>query len=129
MKWARPNRITPEKVMAALELIEEGQIYELGHEYDGNMPVFGRRAFSLRILPPVGPFGDNALIYHDDDVATQLGVVGTQLDAIGHIGVQLGEAGDAMQMRYYNGFTEHEIGNIYGLQKLGVENVKPIFTR
>jgi kynurenine formamidase len=32
-------------------------------------------------------------------------------------------------MRYYNGFTEQEIGSPYGLQKLGIEKVKPFFTR
>ncbi len=31
-------------------------------------------------------------------------------------------------MRYYNGFTEAEMGAPYGLQKLGVEKIKPLFT-
>ena len=33
------------------------------------------------------------------------------------------------EMRFYNGFTEAEIGNAYGLQKLGIEKIKPLFTR
>src|SRR5262245_36504032 len=33
------------------------------------------------------------------------------------------------EMRYYNGFTEAEMANAYGLQKLGIENCKPFFTR
>ena len=33
------------------------------------------------------------------------------------------------EMRYYNGVTESEIGNAYGLQKLGIEKCKPFFTR
>ncbi|PYM64651.1 MAG: hypothetical protein DMD79_06090 [Candidatus Rokuibacteriota bacterium] len=32
-------------------------------------------------------------------------------------------------MRYYNGFTEEEMGKPYGLEKLGMENCKPFFTR
>ena len=33
------------------------------------------------------------------------------------------------EMRYYNGFTEAEMANAYGLQKLGIEQCKPFFTR
>jgi len=123
------NRITPTKVLSATELIVEGQIYELGRPYEANMPVFGGREFSLRTLPPGGPFGENGVLYHDKYLATEIGQVGTQLDAIGHIGLQLGDDGDNTQIRYYNGFSEHEIGGMYGLRKLGVHNVKPIFTR
>lgn len=123
------NRITPTKVLAATDLIAEGEIYELGRVYGTNMPVFGARQFSLRTLPPGGPFGENGLVYHDEFLATEIGQVGTQLDAIGHIGLQLGQAGDATQIRYYNGFTGHEVGGMYGLQKLGVHNMRPIFTR
>ena len=32
-------------------------------------------------------------------------------------------------MRYYNGFTEIEMFNLNGMKKLGIEKVKPIFTR
>ena len=32
-------------------------------------------------------------------------------------------------MRFYNGFTGSEIGNAYGLKKLGIEKIKPLFTR
>lgn len=123
------NRITPTKVLAATDLITTGEIYELGHRYETTMPVFGARQFSLRTLPPVGPFGENGLFYHDEYLATEIGQVGTQLDAVGHIGIQLGKAGDLSQIHFYNGFTEHEMGGPYGLRKLGVENVKPIFTR
>jgi len=32
-------------------------------------------------------------------------------------------------MRFYNGHTAAEISDAYGLKKLGVEKLKPIFTR
>ena len=32
-------------------------------------------------------------------------------------------------MRFYNGFTSAEINDAYGLKKLGVEKIKPLFTR
>ena len=32
-------------------------------------------------------------------------------------------------IRFYNGFTEHEIASSEGLQKLGIEHIRPIVTR
>jgi kynurenine formamidase len=80
--------------------------------------------------PSFGPFGANKLIGHFEFVAGEIGQVGTQLDGIGHIGVQLHErAGFQGEMRFYNGFTETDIASPHGLIKLGIEKVKPIFTR
>ena len=95
------------------------------------MPKFGERAFTLRIpgSPTGGPFGANKLVYHDEFLATEIGQTGTQFDGLGHIGIQMGKDGDKNEMRYYNGVTEQEIGGAYGLKKIGIENVKPFFTR
>ncbi len=125
------NWMTDKKVMSATQLIKTGKIYELGRQYDGEMPLFGERVFSLRIpgAPTGGPLGQNQLVYHDEFLTTEIGQVGTQFDGLGHIGIQLGEPGDQKQMHYYNGFTEKEMANANGLQKLGIENVRPIFTR
>ena len=119
------NWITPEKVMEAVSLIETGQIYELGRQYRHGMPLFGNRTYSLTIpgAPTGGPF-PGGLIYHDEFIVGELGQVGTQFDALGHVGyIHNGVE------RFYNGFTEDQIMGGYGLQKLGVENIKPIFTR
>ena len=50
----------------------------------------GARSFQLSIpgTPTGGPFGKNALVYHDDLVTTELGQIGTQFDGPGHIGVR-----------------------------------------
>lgn len=47
------NWITPETVLAAIKLVETGQIYELGQVYERGMPVFGDRTYSMMI--PGGP--------------------------------------------------------------------------
>ena len=95
------------------------------------MPLFGARVFAVRIpgTPTGGPFGKNKLVYHDEFVATEIGQVGTQFDGLGHIGCITGKDGDMTEMRFYNGFTEAEMANAYGLKKLGIEKVKPFFTR
>ncbi|HEY7601765.1 MAG TPA: cyclase family protein [Methylomirabilota bacterium] len=125
------NWITPAKVLEAAKLIKTGKIYEIGRVYESKMPLYGERVFALRIpgTPTGGPFGKNKLIYHDEFVCTEIGQVGTQFDGLGHIGCVVGKEGDMTEMRFYNGFTEAEIGNPYGLQKLGVEKIKPLFTR
>jgi kynurenine formamidase len=125
------NWITPAKVLEAAKLIKTGKIYELGRMYEAGMPLFGSRVFALRIpgTPTGGPFGKNKLVFHDEFVATEIGQVGTQFDGLGHIGCIVGKDGDMTEMRYYNGFTEAEMANAYGLQKLGIEHCKPFFTR
>ena len=95
------------------------------------MPLFGARAFTLRIPggPTGGPFGENKLVYNDEFLATEIGQIGTQFDGLGHIGIQLGKDGDKSEMHFYNGFTAAEISDAYGLKKLGIEKLKPLFTR
>lgn len=124
------NHITSEKILDALKGIKTGKVHELGRVYEAAMPKFGQRAFTLRIpgTPTGGPLGKNGVIWHDEFLATEIGQVGTQFDGLGHIGVaQKGQ--DRSEMRFYNGFTAAEMGDPYGLKKLGMEHVKPIITR
>ena len=125
------NWITPEKVLDAVKLVRDGKVYRLGRTYKAGMPLFGTRSFSLTIPggPTGGPFGANKLVYHDEFVTGQIGQVGTQFDGFGHIGIQRGKDGDRTEMRYYNGFSEQEIGSSDGLLKLGIEHIKPLVTR
>jgi kynurenine formamidase len=50
--------------------------------------------------------------------------VGSQFDGLGHIAATVGTT-----IRYYNGFTQEQVGGAYGLQKLGIHNLRPFFTR
>jgi hypothetical protein len=125
------NMMTPENVLRVLPLIRTGRIFELGRVYQAEMPLFGARVFGLRIpgAPTGGPLAANGLIYHDEFLATEIGQVGTQFDGLGHIGCRAGRDGDLTEMRFYNGVTELEMADPYGLKKLGIEKVKPFFTR
>ena len=119
------NWITPDKVLEAASLIQTGEIYELGRQYEHGMPLFGQRTYSLTIpgAPTGGPF-PGGLVFHDEFVVGEIGQVGTQFDGLGHVGV----VHNGVE-RFYNGHTEDQIKGAYGLQSLGVEGIKPIFTR
>ena len=119
------NWITPEKVMEAASLIQTGEIYELGRQYEHGMPLFGQRTYSLTIpgAPTGGPF-PGGLVFHDEFVVGEIGQVGTQFDGLGHVGV----VHNGVE-RFYNGYTEDQIKGAYGLRSLGFESIKPIFTR
>lgn len=125
------NWITPDKVLDAVKLIRSGRIYEMGRVADQRMPLYGERGFLLRTVgsPTGGPLGDNKVVWNDEFLATEIGQVGSCMDGLGHIGCQVGDNGDLAAMRFYNGLTLAEIAGPYGLRKLGIEKVKPFFTR
>jgi kynurenine formamidase len=120
------NRQTPAKTMEAARLIKTGRIYPLSQVLETGIPLFGARHVSLTIPggPTGGPFGAHNLYFHDEMFSGEIGQVGSQFDGLGHIGNKVGNT-----VRYYNGFTQEQVGGAYGLQKLGIHNLGPIFTR
>lgn len=120
------NRLTPQKVLEATQLIKEGRVYELGRVYEAGMPLFPGRHYSLTIpgSPTGGPMGKNNVVYHDEMVSGQIGQVGTQFDGLGHVGTRING-----EDTFYNGFKRSEFGASGGLNKLGVENVGVFVTR
>lgn len=120
------NRTTPAMVMNAMRLVKQGKVATLGKLYHSSIPAFGPRGFSLAIpgTPTGGPFGKNALVYHDELVTTEIGQISTQFDGPGHIGVRTSR-GDFM----YNGrFAQQTYergagGRVVGMGDLGVEHV------
>ncbi|WP_421707578.1 cyclase family protein [Algihabitans sp.] len=124
------NHMGPAKTLEAVSRITNGTVYQIGRVYEAGMPLFGSRVFGLRIpgAPTGGVFGRNKIIWNDEFLATEIGQVGTQFDGLGHIGVEAGNAGDQNERRFYNGVPLSEMAGPYGLQKLGMEHVKPFFT-
>ena len=114
------NRMTPEKALRAAGLITTGHVYELGRAYEPNMPLFGTRHYSLRILQAGGPLGGNDVTWHEESFSGEIGQIGTQFDGLGHVGI-----GDY----YYNGHNRHEFAKPDGLTALGVEHVGAFVTR
>src|SRR5205823_1780726 len=79
------NRLTPKKVLEAKDLITAGKVFQLGRPYEAEMPVKGKRHFSLTIpgLPTGKPSGKNQLVHNDELVSGEIGQVGTQFDGLG----------------------------------------------
>ena len=80
--------MTPDKVLEAVKLIKTGEIVSLGMPYDARMPIAPGRAYALRMLggPTGGPYGAKSkTIWNDEFIAAEIGQIGTQMDALGHI--------------------------------------------
>lgn len=118
------NLMTPEKVLQAKQLIERGDVYQLGRVYERDMPTFPFRTFRLTIPAFRKVDGENMRVGRDEFFVGEIGQMGTQMDGLGHVGTRLPE-GDV----YYNGFRSAEIEDAYGLKQLGVEHVGVFFTR
>lgn len=127
------NYITPQSVLQALRLPKTGKMYELGHVYEPSMPQYGSRPYYLNVAPVPAPKAEGELAVHQDYFNGYLGQMGTQFDALGHMGVSKRMADGSMKSVYYNGFTEEELTGANsgqnGLLQLGVEHTPPIVTR
>jgi kynurenine formamidase len=122
------NRQTPAKAKEAAALIKTGKIYPLTRVLERGIPVFGERLGAHVVIPgsPTGgPFGNHKLYYHDELFVGEIGQAGTQFDGLGHIGMMTSDG----KIHYYNGLTQEQVHGTYGLQKLGIENLPPFFTR
>lgn len=125
------NWITPAKILDAISLVKTGQVYELGHIYERDMPLVGQRTFSMFIssFTSGGLLGESEFAYNDDFLCAEIGQVGTQFDGPGHIGKRVTMADGTRKEFFYNGVGGDEMHHPYGLLKLGVEHVRPYITR
>ncbi|MDA0195643.1 MAG: cyclase family protein [Bacteroidetes bacterium] len=124
------NWITPEKIVEAAKLIKTGKTYELGNLYEREMFVPDNRTFQLFIpsFPTYGPEGEDRVVFNDEVLIAQIGQVGTQFDGLGHPGRQMDIEDGTTTEVFYNGYNTSEMKNPFGLQKLGIEHLKPIIT-
>ena len=117
------NHVTPAKTLAASKLVTRGKAYRLGIETNKDTPAFPPRTFSLTIVQPGqtagASLGPTKTTYNDDIIAGWVGI-GSQLDGLGHIGVD---------NLYYNCNKAAEFAMTDGLKRLGIEKVPAIATR
>ena len=115
------NLMTPAKVLQATKLIKSGEVVSLGMPYDTKMPIAPGRAYALRMPggPTGGPYGEKSrTIWNDEFIATEIGQIGTQMDALGHLGAMCGFRGDKTKMLFYNGTRLSDMWSPYGLKEL-----------
>jgi kynurenine formamidase len=130
------NAMTSATIRAALGLVKEGKVYDLGVPYDrssfkwpGHSPgeiltfrspegVRRQGDFPLandRKLNPTRIAWHSSAMFINDNVATQI-------DGLGHI-----TTGD--DNHWYNGFKEEDWGGNWGIRKCDAVKIPPIITR
>lgn len=117
------NNLSPDRVVEAARLVKTGKTYSLGVEVSPATPAYPPRTFQLFTVG-IGdhtgtPLGTNKATGNDDMVVTWVGV-GSQLDGLGHLGID---------HRYYNGTPASEFVQGAGLKKYGTHALPPIVTR
>ncbi len=120
------NLVTAESVLAAMSLVEAGQVHPLGIVIDPGMPAFAPRRMMLQVVQPGqhhgrpldGDFGWP--MSYNDDVSQLWWGMGPQIDGLGH----LGEAGV-----FYNCTPGSDFSAITGLEKFGIEKIPPLVAR
>jgi kynurenine formamidase len=118
----------PANIKRALATVKQFRAISIGKYYHREAPAFGPRGWNMTIpgTPTGGPFGANALFYHDEMVTTEIGQIQTQFDGPGHIGVNTSKG-----MYMYNGFNPMSEngyergagGRVVGMGDAGVEHV------
>jgi kynurenine formamidase len=119
------NLVDEAKRLAALSLVREGRLYDLGRVLDETCPVFPGRYFRQTLVTTAHhanvsmPVGDNRVNWVTEIVSGTM-QLGTHLDALSHL--QIGDRG-------YNGWTVDELAGPAGMRRLGAETIPQIVTK
>lgn len=117
------NFVTPAKTLAASRLVTTGKSYRLGIETNKDTPAFPPRTFALTVVQPSQSggttLGPSKTSYNDDIITGWVGV-GSQLDGLGHVGID---------NLYFNCNRAPDFAMADGLKRLGIEHVPAIATR
>jgi kynurenine formamidase len=117
------NHLSPQLALEAAKLVRTGKVYQLGVETNSKTPAYPPRSFNLTILQPGqtagGSLGPTKTTYNDDIITGWVGT-GSQLDGLGHIGVD---------NVHYNCNKAADFAAADGLKKLGIEKVPAFVTR
>jgi kynurenine formamidase len=114
------NNMKPAAVLNATKLIKSGEVIELGHVLNGQMPFSGTRRFDLHTKRTFMNPQSNRRGSNEETVTSEIGQVGTQFDGFAHQ-----THGDL----FYNCFKVEEVSSRSGFTKLGIHNVGTIMTR
>src|SRR5574341_732081 len=110
----------PEAVLRATKLIRAGEVIELGHALNSNMPFFGTRRFDVHTKRTFMNPQSNRRGSNEELVTAEIGQVGTQFDGFAHQTI-----GNSM----YNCFKVDESATRTGFTRLGIQNAGALVTR
>ena len=113
------NHMKPQSVLNAVKLIKTGEVIELGHVLNDQMPL-GPRTFNMQLKRSAAAAGTNKRSGNEEIITAEMGQVGTQFDGFGH---------QSHNGVHYNCFKTDEIATRTGFTKLGIHNVGMLMTR
>lgn len=114
------NHMTHANVLRAMRLAKTGEVIELGHVLNADMPLLPTRHFDVREKRTTLSRSSNPAISNEEVVLTELGQVGTEIDGFAHHTI-----GDEL----YNCVKLDEVTTRSGFTKLGIEKVGGLVTR
>jgi kynurenine formamidase len=114
------NHMKPQTVLKAAKLIQTGEVIELGHVLNAQMPLSPGRMFNLQVKQTAAALGTNRRSGNEELIVAEMGQVGTQFDGFAH------QSHDNV---HYNCFKTSEIVTRNGFTKLGIQNVGMLMTR
>jgi kynurenine formamidase len=115
------NMMTAQAVLRATKAIKTGEVFELGDILSPDpKETFVNNNRIYNIVTKQSTAIPNTRVENEEIITTELGQIGTQIDAFAH---QMW--GDS----FYNCFKQKDIGTRNGFKKLGVENIGMLMTR
>ena len=129
------NLITAKSIVAALDLVKKGKIYDLSFALEQTMPIpefhgqfFANTQYSLETGMEwhIRRLGRIANGYSAQNLRISMSDhSGTHIDQLNHVGMQLDD-GDFL---VYNGSRNSEIISTFGTKRLGIEHMPPLIGR
>ena len=117
------NNLSEQGVVAAAGLVKLGKTYALGVPTGPDTPAYPPRWYHMTVLQlgasDGATIGSNKATSYDDLITTYMGV-GSQIDGLGHMGVD---------HVYYNGTPAAEFAGPAGLSKFSTHEIPPIVSR
>jgi kynurenine formamidase len=115
------NELTPERTLEALKLPREGRVIEIAQTLEVGAPAFPPREHHQLVLChyTLNPISDSQMSGLEEHL-TGTQHIGCHVDGLGHVGID---------GHFYNGTHYRDFYNPAGLDKLGIEAVRPWVTR
>src|SRR6516165_11864336 len=78
------NHMKPQTVLNAKKLIQTGEVIELGHVLNAQMPLSPGRMFNMQVKQTAAALGINRRSGNEELIVAEMGQVGTQFDGFAH---------------------------------------------